>query len=485
VLAAGLAFAAPPAAAAPSFEAKEVVYVNSTTDHKHDRAVKATAYFFQRSTGVNLGIVLLERLPKDETIEREADRYFHKLKLGQRSEGKALLFLWSERERQFKIEVSYDLEGVFPDAFCKRMEEGARTFMLSTSPFARRDFLTELAVTMKLRYLEYTQSGTVPPVESLEAGHRYVGNYLAGGAGMVGRGYAATVEQVNLELKPLSPEVEREMQPGRSPEETLVRYLHLLELGIGVPNVPLLTEASRYFRMDKPHTPGYLQRIRAYIAKAGPPKVVERGDLAVVSYRSGAPVLPIFMRRDENGRWLVDEPKPWASLHLFQDGSHRLKYLDSPYAFGIQPAPNERVWAIFDSRAKPPSLVPMPTHLRQRLAAAEARVKEKPSDVAGWVALADLLHFEIFWIQASEAVYQRILQLDPERTDIRWRLIDIHQMTSDIDTLNAEWCELLQRNPADPFLRWHYQWLRRDYYFEAKEKDKDVCREKSGRRFDS
>ena len=79
----------------------------------------------------------------------------------------------------------------------------------------------------------------------------------------------------------------------------------------------------------------------------------------------------------------------------------------------------------------------------------------------------------------------RIVQLDPARMDIRWRLIDIHQMTSEIDTLNAEFCELLQRSPDDGFLRWHYQWLRRDYYFEKKDKDTDVCRDKWGRRFDS
>ena len=484
MLAAGALLAAPPAPAAPAFEAKEVVYVNSTTDHRHDRAVKATAYFFQRSTGVNLGIVILESLPRDETIEREADRYFHKLKLGQKSDGKALLFLWSEKEKHFKIEVSYDLEDVFPDAFCKRMEEGARTFMLSTSPYARRDFLTELAVTMKLRYLEYTKSGTAPPVAAPDAGHRYVGGYLAGGAGVVGRGYAATVEQVNLELKPLKPEVEREVQPGRTPQETLQRYLYLLELGIGVPNVPLLTEGSRYFRMDKPHSPGYLQRIRAYIAKAGAPRIVEQGDLAVVAWPKGAPVLPVFLRRDTDGRWLVDEPKSWASLHLFQDGSHRLKYAGSPYAFGIEPV-EKWLTAVFDNRATPPKLVPMPTNLKGRLEQAEARVRDEPRNVHAWVALADLLHFEIFWVQASEAVYQRILQLDPDRTDIRWRLIDIHQMTSDIDTLNREWCELLKMNPADSFARWHYQWLRRDYYWEEKDKDTAVCRDKWGRRFDS
>jgi hypothetical protein len=476
-----------PATAQPAaeFDAKTVAYVNETADHRHDRAVRATAYFFQRSTGVNLGIVILDRLPPLTTIEAHADKLFHDLGLGRKSDGRALLFLWSEKERLFKIEVSYDLEDVFPDAFCKRMEEGARTFMLSTWPFARRDFLTELAVTMKLRYLEYRSSGAAPPTPMVEAGRRYVGDYLAGGGGVVGRGYAATLERVQMELKPLSPELEREMRPGRTPAETLERYLRLLQLGIGAPNVPLLTEASRYFRMDKPHAPGYLQRIRAYIANAGPPIIAQQGDLAVVSYRRAAPVLPIFMRRDPEGGWLVDEPKAWASLHLFQDGSHRLKYLGSPFAFGIQAPPGEQQWAVFGDRATPPPLVPMPTNLHQRLADAEARVRKEPNAIAGWIALADLLHFEIYWIQASEAVYQRILALDPNRMDIRWRLIDMHQMTSDIDTLNGEWCYLLARNPDDGFLRWHYKWLRRDYYWDAKDKDKDVCRDRSGRTFDS
>jgi len=138
------------------------VFVNATADHRHDRAVRATAYFFQRSTGITLGIVMLDKLPPLTTVEGHADQIFHDLKLGRKSDGKALLFLWSEKEKVFKIEVSYDLEGVFTDAFCKRMEEGARTFMLSGSRFARRDFLTELAVTMKLRYVEHGRSPETP-----------------------------------------------------------------------------------------------------------------------------------------------------------------------------------------------------------------------------------------------------------------------------------------------------------------------------------
>src|SRR6185369_12575632 len=120
-----------------------------------------------------------------------------------------LLFVWAEKERLFKIEVSYDLEQVFPDVLCKRLEEGARTFMLSSSPYARRDFLIELAVTMKLRYLEFRKDGTLADVTAPEAGKRYVGGYLHGGAGMVGRGYASTVANVERELHALPKDLEQ------------------------------------------------------------------------------------------------------------------------------------------------------------------------------------------------------------------------------------------------------------------------------------
>ncbi len=47
-----------------------------------------------------------------------------------------------------RIEVSYLLEGIFPDVVCREMEEAAKTFMLSEVP---QDFLSELLITMNIR----------------------------------------------------------------------------------------------------------------------------------------------------------------------------------------------------------------------------------------------------------------------------------------------------------------------------------------------
>lgn len=458
------------------------MFVNETADHKHDRALRSSARWFHERTGINLGIVILPELPRLSTIEMRADELFGELKLGRRTDGKALLFVWAEKERRFKIEVSYDLEGVFPDALCRRLEAGARTFMLSTSPFARRDFIVELNVTMMLHYTEYARRGTAPEMPLFpDAGKRYVGGYLSGGAGYVGSGYSAAVEQVKLELVPLDARIHDSMLPANTPEATIERYLHSLELGIGEPQLPLLTEASSYFRMDKPHAPGYLQRIRAYMAKGLPYRVKQQGDLAVVNFRPGTPVLPIFLRRDEKGLWRVDEPKVWAAVSLYQDGSHQLKQMHSPYAFGVEARPGQPLWAVFGDKVIPPPLLAMPTRLTERLKRAEAGVKARPDDVGGWKTLADLLHFEIFWLQAAETVYERIVRLDPRNEEMLWRLLDIYQMTSDVDGQNRLYCRLLREFPDDGTTLHGYRWFRKSFYKE--DPKTDVCRDARGRPF--
>ncbi len=455
-------------------------FVNETADHKHDRALRSSARWFTERTGINLGIVIVRELPRLSTIESRADELFTELRLGRRSDGKALLFLWAEKERRFKIEVSYDLEGVFPDALCRRLEEGARTFMLNTSPFARRDFIVELNVTMMLHYTEYARVGTRSAMPLFpDAGKRYVGGYLSGGAGYVGSGYSAAVEQVKLELKPLDKGLHDAMLPSMVPEETVERYLQSLELGIGEPQLPLLTEASSYFRMDKPHAPGYLQRIRAYISKGLPYRIKEQGDLAVVNFRPGTPVLPIFLRRDERRLWRVDEPKVWASVSLYQDGSSQLKYMSSPYAFGVEARPGQPLWAVFGDKAVPPPLLAMPTRLTERLRRAESAVKARPGDAEAWKTLADLLHFEIFWLQATETVYEKIVQLEPGNEAMLWRLLDIYQMTSDVDGQNRVWCRLLRDFPDSGTTLHGYRWFRKSFY---KEDPKTyACRDRVGK----
>jgi predicted TPR repeat methyltransferase len=62
-----------------------------------------------------------------------------------------------------------------------------------------------------------------------------------------------------------------------------------------------------------------------------------------------------------------------------------------------------------------------------------------------------VLHFELYWINAVGPVYEKVLELVPEDTAVRWRLVDIYEMTSDVDGAERQFREILKRNPNDVY----------------------------------
>jgi tetratricopeptide (TPR) repeat protein len=442
-----------------------VLFVNETSDHKYDRALRSSIRTFQDRTHIQMGIILKDKLPPLSTIEEYAASTFKKVRLSEGFRGKGILLVWSEQERLFKIETSYELEPIFPDLICHRLEEGARTFMLAKSAFARRDFLTELMVTMGLHYLDYRKTGQLSemPLLNTEPG-QYLTRYMSGGGGIVGRGYAASVEQVQRELVALPTGAEKEMQPDASAGLVVQRYLASLDLGIGAPQLPLLTEGSRYFRMNKPHAPGYLQRIYAYYQKAQPYQIREKGGLAVALFQPGAPVLPILLRKNEQGLWLIDEAKAWVYFHLSEDGSSVPKYSDSPYAFvWLENTDRERARPIYFDRSHTPALIEQPFNLKEKIRSAEQYVEQAPNQAMSYLRLAELLHFEMYWIEAAAPMYEKVLELAPERDDIRWRLIDVYLNMTDIDGLERQYLQLLKNTPDDTLVQYYYKWFQKMY----------------------
>lgn len=440
----------------------EVIFENRTGDHHYDRALRSSIRYFQQRTGIQLGVLVQDQLPPKTRIEDYAAASFKELKLGEQFNGKGLLFVWSEQEHLFKIEVSYDLEAVFPDALCNRLEEGARTFMLSASPYAKRDFLTELTVTMGLHYLDYQKTGRLSEMTLSSTSPGLLSNYFSGGGGIVGRDYAATVERVKAELKPLPARLLGEMQPDASIDRVVQRYLKSLAMGIGDPQLPLLTEGSVYFRMEKPHAPGYLQRIHRYLQDAQPYRIVAKGDLAAVLFQPGQPVLPILLRRNDKGLWLIDEPGAWATFHLYEDGSKYLKYLDSPFAFAAGQGTDHAV-ALYPGQVHAPALFVYPFDLKERIRSAESEIVRHPSQSAAYLKLAELLHFEMYWIQGAAPLYEKVLELDPDRIDLRWRLIDLYQNMTDTDHVECQYVAILKQDPNDVYARHYFNWFLKSY----------------------
>jgi TPM domain/Tetratricopeptide repeat len=439
-----------------------VVFVNKTADQKYDRALRYSIRNFQEKTKIQLAIVLLEKLPKNQTIEAASVELFERGRFGVNAAGKGLLFLFSEKDRQLKIEVGYALEGIFTDAICKQLEAAARTFLLGKTTFARRDFLTDLIVTMGIHYSDHARTGSLPTLVAPQAGNAYqLSSALSGGGGIVGRGYAATLGQVAKEVVALPPELSQEMQPDTNPELVIARYRKSLELGIGTPNLPLITEGSRYFRTEKNHAPGYLQRVHQYQEKGLPATFSQRGNLAGMTFALNHPALPILLRRDAAGLWYVDEPASWAYFHLIQNAVSPPPVSDSfPFKFVWEASAFSKTKSFLGQHNSAPPVNELPFSLKDRLAKAEDKVAKDPINPDTYMEIAELLHFEMYWLEAAAPVYEKALELSPDRVDLHWRLFDVYSSTIDYDQAMRHLSIILKKTPKDAAARWYYDWLK-------------------------
>ena len=161
------------------------VLINETAEHDFDLAFRMSLKLAEEKSGIENALVLLESLPPSTTIEQAAADLMSRMRIGARRNGRGILYLYAAKENLLKIEVSYALEGDIPDVYCRRLEEAAKTYMLSEVP---QDFISELIITTNLRGIgsQGGEGALFPPWLNSE--------FLSGGAGSLARGYRRTVE---------------------------------------------------------------------------------------------------------------------------------------------------------------------------------------------------------------------------------------------------------------------------------------------------
>ncbi len=74
-------------------------------------------------TGAQVAVLTVDTLD-GEPIEKFSMRVVETWKLGRREQDNGVLFLVAKGDRAMRIEVGYGLEGVLPDALCKRILDG-------------------------------------------------------------------------------------------------------------------------------------------------------------------------------------------------------------------------------------------------------------------------------------------------------------------------------------------------------------------------
>src|SRR5271163_5120081 len=151
------------------------VLINETAQHDYDRAFTMSLKLAEKKSGIENALVLLASLPPSQTIEQTATALFTQFKIGARRNGRGILYLYSAKENLLKIEVSYALEGEIPDIYCRRLEDAAKTYMLSEVP---QDFISELIITTNLR-----ATGELRDAGGESRPNWVSGEFLSGGAG--------------------------------------------------------------------------------------------------------------------------------------------------------------------------------------------------------------------------------------------------------------------------------------------------------------
>ena len=440
------------------------IFVNETDDHRHDLAFKMSLRLAEKRSGIENALVLLKRLPPERTIQQVAVELFQRWQIGRDRAGRGVLYLYSEQENLLKIEVSYELEALFPDALCQQLEAAAQTYMLSEIP---QDFVSELLITMNLRAKEEgggPGTGWQPPAWLRDV-------RLSGGGGVTAKGYHPSLKDYQAAVRRLPTARFAEFEPATTPEETARRYLRSLQLGLGDPQLSLLTEGSQIFRLIVPRSEAQQLRVFGYYERAMPYELLRLGDWALMVFRPGVPNLPVVLRRADGGRWLVDEPKAWTYFHRYEDGVDFLpKYDDLLFLPALRGMGQPNAGSpIYRRRARTPAAPAYPFSLTGVLAAREQAMRERPEDDRRYAAVGELYLFEVNWISRSLEMFERAAAMAPQRLDYQWRLYDLYLNDSQADKALAVLKRLAERLPNDRQVQDWYRFYLAEYGFQPGE----------------
>ena len=436
------------------------VLINETGQHDYDLAFRMSLKLAERKSGIENALVLLAGLPPSKSIEQTAVDLFSQLRIGARTNGRGILYLYSARENLMKIEVSYALEGDITDIYCHSVEEAARTYMLSEIP---QDFISELIITTNLRGMGAARDST-----PWSRPHWLSSEFLSGGGGALVHGYGRTVADLKGAIRRLPDAELQQYLPASTAEASAQRYLASLAAGVGDPRMPLLTEGSQVFRAVVPRDAAQQARIGAYFLSGGPYRLLFARDLAVAVPQPNHSNLPLVLRRGTDGLWYVDEAKAWTYFHRFEDDvNFFVKYSDNPFLRGLRSLnlPHmER--ALYDGHVGTPTLPPYPSSLSAAIQSLEAQIRAAPQQAANYAALGDLYLFEANWISKAIASYERASALAPAEPAYHWRLMDLYLNASRADKMLGELEYLAEHAPADAQTREWYRFYKKAYEFD-------------------
>jgi tetratricopeptide (TPR) repeat protein len=344
--------------------------------------------------GIDFQVVTLA--DPDHPVEVLAPKVFQVRRIGGDSPVGGILVLLDPVRGEARIEVSYTLEGAFPDALVGRIAHD------QLAPYASYR-LAGMAVMDGIHQLKdwaWLQSarGTIALPDSYKAREAFRSRmrFLSGGAGAQVR---LADFPVDRDLKARVPAARRaRYAPSSDPRASAEAFQRVLQDLAGDPSLELFTEGSRIMRASYPMAPFESFERAARLEDSKPLRAIVQGDRAVVT--SDHPVhgfVPVLLVR-QGGLWHVDMVETWKNLFFDWDGNYHLANSNTPYAFGL---------AAYGS-ADAKDVAAFPGLDGDRLPAVLARLEKTPGPVAAFVRGEILFRNCFVFVEALHAYEQAV-----------------------------------------------------------------------------
>jgi tetratricopeptide (TPR) repeat protein len=288
---------------------------------------------FDEDLGIDVHVATLSA--PERPVEALAPEIFELRAIGSRAPTGGLLVLLNPARREARIEVSYALEAVLPDALVGRIahdqvapyaaSEMAGMAVMDALHFLK-DFLTQQAVEGRLEL-----AGVYRERPDFVARMRF----LSGGGGSSAP-WPSAEELAKRDFKAKVPAEKRaSYAPGAEPLASAESLLRAYRDLAGDPSLELFSDGSRCMRRGYPVAP-YEELERARRLEASRPwRVIQEGDYAVVTSDHPAPgFVPVLLHRS-GGLWRVDLVETWKNLRFGRDGNYQLDNSSHPYGFGL------------------------------------------------------------------------------------------------------------------------------------------------------
>lgn len=431
------------------------VFINETKNEVDEKAIIFSMRMGRAIQNIDYGVLLLKSLPENQNIKVYASKKLTELKLGDTTNSRAILIVLNESKPELKIEVSYSLEGILPDALINKIEKAASTYLIHGN---RADFITEFIIRVGLVLKQRMKPDHLAEFFGVDQQFA-LSRFRSGGAGV--RNALKTVDEL---VEKLQSGDFAYYKNSENPKEVLELYLQSLAKGIGDPRLPLLTDGSKLYRMEYPKSRGQIFALSEDFIRASPYELVVGDKIAYAFFNSNEPVLPIVLVKQEED-WFIDEPKSWAYFQRFEDSStYFRKFNRYPGAeLWSKAISNLREYIIYGGLYSAPlSIYPQ----GKRIDVLNQEHPEKRLRTSGdklWQLhkeLGDIYYFEIYWISQAIYHYEQSIKANPWNVGLRWHLSNLYLMNSQID----EYVSQIQKAAClTPIKKFEYQELRHQH----------------------